>query len=96
MENYNYGRLTTLNRLKEARDDGQRHPFRRMQADKAIRNIVAQLNDRKLMRLRARLIKATLYGDTHAQWCIENEMRAYEGRRDEIETAEYTAFDEDY
>lgn len=96
MENYSYGRITTLNRLKAARDDGQRHPFRRMQADKAIRKIVEQLRDRKLMRLRERLIKATLYGDTHAQWLIEREMLAYEGRFDEIDAVEYSAFEEDY
>jgi hypothetical protein len=96
MENFSYGRLSTLNYLKERRDDGQRHPFRRMQADKAIRKIVAQLNDRKLMRLRERLLRAQRYGDLHAVWQIENEIRAYEGRLDEIELTEYTAFDEDY
>lgn len=96
MEQYNYGRLTTLNRLKAARDNGAIHPFRRMQADRAIQKIMAQLRDHKLMRLRERLIRATLYGDTHAQWLIEREMLAYEGRFDEIEAVEYTAFEEDY
>ena len=67
-----------------------------MQADRAIRKIVQQLNDRKLMRLRERLMRAQRYGDLHNVWMIENEIRAYEGRLDEIETAEYTAIDEDY
>lgn len=90
-----YGRLTTLNRLREARSDYSKHPYRRMQADKAIRKIVAQLQDRQLMRLRERLIRATLYGDQHEQWKLENQIRAHEKSREAIETKEYTPRDED-
>lgn len=96
MENYLFGRLTTLNYLKERRDDARRHPFRRLQADRNIRKIVNQLRDRRLMGLRVRLIKAQQYGDLHNVWMIENQLRAYEKRFDEIEKAEYTAYDEDY
>lgn len=94
-QNLNYGRLTTLNYLKERRDDPKRHPFRRMQADQSIKKIVAQLRDHKLMRLRERLLRAQRYGDQHGVWLIENEIRAYEKRFDYIEKAEYTAHDED-
>lgn len=95
-QNLNYGRLTTLNYLKERRDDARRHPIRRMQADKNIRAIVAQLKDRKLMRLRERLLRAQVYGDLHGVWLIENEIRAYEKKFDYVERKEYTAMDEDY
>ena len=96
METFSYGRLTTLNYLKERRDDASRPPLARMRADRAIRTIVNQLRDRKLMRLRERLLRAQRYGDLHAVWCIENEIRAHEGRFSEIEAVEYTARDEDY
>jgi hypothetical protein len=96
MKNFSYGRLTTLNYLKEHRDDARRHPYRRMQADRAIKTIIKQLRDRKLMRLRERLLRAQVYGDLHNVWVIENEIRAYEGRLGEIEKAEYTAYDEDF
>lgn len=90
-----YGRMTTLKRLKAARDDYSRHPIRRMQADRALRKIMAQLRDRRLMRLRERLIKATKYGDQRAAWKIENEILAYEGKVDQIDTHYYTKRDED-
>jgi hypothetical protein len=96
MENFLYGRLTTLNYLKERRDDPSRLSFRRMQADRAIHKIVAQLRDRKLMKLRERLIRANKYGDTHAIFLIENQLRAYERDFEAIESAEYTQQDEDY
>ena len=96
MEKYNYGRLTTLRYLKERRDDGRRHPFRRMQADKAIKTIVNQLRDRKLMRLRERLLRAQKYQDLHGVWMIERQIRAHEGRFAEIERKEYDVYDEEF
>lgn len=90
-----YGRLTTLNYLRERRDDPARAPFRRLQADRAIRQIITELRDKGLMRLRERLIKATIYGDQHQAWIIENQMAAYSKRFADIEAAEYTARDED-
>lgn len=95
MENFYYGRLSTLNYLKARRDDGQRTRQRRQQADKAIRQIVAQLRDRPLMKLRMRLIKAQQYGDLHAVWQIENQILTYEKRFELREAKEYTARDED-
>lgn len=95
MENYLYGRLTTLNYLKQARDDGSKHPFRRQQADRAIRTIVASLRDRKLMKLRARLLKAAAYHDEHAEWMLTNQIKAYERNFEAIEAKEYTRWDED-
>lgn len=89
MENFLYGRLTTLNRLQAARDDVSKHRFSRTQADKAIRKIVAQLRDRQLMRLRERLIKATQAGDHHEQWKIENIIKAHEKNFEAIEAKEY-------
>lgn len=80
MEDHLYGRLTTLNRLKEVRDDPTMHPYRRLQADRSISKIQAQLKDKTLMRLRERLIRATKASDYEASWKIESEIRAYEGR----------------
>lgn len=94
-QNQLYGRLTTLNKLKERRDDAQRHPYRRMQADRAIKKIVAQLRDRKLMKLRERLIRATLYGDLHLVWQLENQIRIHEGDLQNMDHYEYTQRDED-
>lgn len=90
-----YGRMTTLRRLKDARDDPSRHPIRRMQADRALRKIMAQLRDRKLMGLRERLIRATKYGDQKAVQQIENEILVYEGKLDQVDTHFYTKRDED-
>lgn len=93
--NLMYGRASTLAYLKERRDDFSRHPTSRMRADRAIKNIVAQLRDRKLMRLRERLIKATIYQDDKAIFQIENQIRAYEKKFDMIEKNRYTKRDED-
>lgn len=90
-----YGRQTTLKRLKERRDDYSRHPFHRMQADRAIKKIIAQLRDRKLMRLRERLIKATIAGDQHMVWKLENQILVHEKNLEWLEKREYTARDED-
>lgn len=90
-----YGRMTTLRRLKEDRDNPAKHPFRRMQADRAIKKIMAQMRDRKLMHLRERLIRATLYGDLYWQWKIENLIRAHEKDMEAIDNHFYTKRDED-
>lgn len=95
MENFLYGRLSTLNYLKERRDDARRHPYRRMQADRAMRKIVGQLRDRNLMKLRERLIRANAYGDSRAIFLIENQIRAYERDFAGIEAKEYTIQEEE-
>jgi hypothetical protein len=94
-QNFMYGRLSTLNYLKARRDDASRHPFRRQQADRAIRSIVASLRDRNLMKLRARLLKAAAYHDEHAEWRLTNQILAYERKFEAIEAKEYTRWDED-
>lgn len=83
-----FGRLTTLQKLDKVRNDPHKHKYRRMQADRAIKRIVAQLHDRALMRLRERLIRATVAGDLTAVWKIENQIRAYEGQYEGIEEHE--------
>lgn len=90
-----WGRQSTLKYLKERRDDQSKHPFTRQQADKAIKKIMAQLKDRQLLRLRERLIKATLYRDEYWQWKIENLIRAHERQFEAIERQFYTKRDED-
>jgi hypothetical protein len=85
MENYMFGRQTTLNKLKSVRDDHTKPSFRRIQADQAMSKIIDQLKDKKLMALRESLIKATQAGDTHAAWKIENQIKAYEGQPIEVE-----------
>jgi hypothetical protein len=92
MENYLYGRLSTLNYLKARRDDASRHHIVRRSADRAIRTIVDQLRDRKLMKLRAGCSRRPSTSDLHAEWMITNQIRAYEKQYFEnIEDKEYTA-----
>lgn len=90
-----YGRLTTLNYLRQRRDDTSRTPQVRKRADRALRAIVAQLRDRKLMGLRMRLLQAARHQDQHAEWQLTNQIRAYERNFEAIEAAEYTKWDED-
>lgn len=90
-----YGRQTTLEYLRARRDDYSRHPFRRKQADRAIKQIISQLRDKKLLRLRERLIRATRAGDDHWIWKIENQIRAHEKNFAAIEKNHYSKRDED-
>jgi hypothetical protein len=80
MEQHLYGRLTTLNKLKDMRDNPEIHPHHREGAAKAMERIKTQLKDKKLMKLRERLIKATIAGDLHESWKIENQIKAHEGK----------------
>lgn len=80
MEEHLYGRLTTLNKLKSVRDDPDKPMLARKRADEAMSRIIRQLEDRRLMDMRMRLIRATRAGDYEASWKIENQIRAYEGR----------------
>lgn len=95
MENYLYGRLTTLNYLRDRRDDASRHHIVRMRADRALRKIVGQLRDRNLMKLRERLLRAQKYGDLHAVWMIEMQIFASEKRYELTKDIEYTQREED-
>lgn len=83
-----YGRLTTLNLLKQVRDDYTKHPFTRMQAARSIAKIKEQMRDKNLLQMRERLIKATQAGDQHEVWKIENQIKAYEGKHEGIEVHE--------
>lgn len=78
MEEQFHGRLTTLNKLKKDRDNPSLGPYTRMRADRAMKTIMSQLKDRKLMHLRERLIGATRAGDLKEVWKIENLMREHE------------------
>lgn len=90
-----HGRLNTLNHLREARDNPAKLPHRRMEADRAIKKIMAQLRDRKLMHLRDRLINASIAGDKYWMWKLENQMLAYNRNFGEIDEHYYTKRDED-
>lgn len=83
MEDYLYGRYTTLNDLKKRRDDTTKPYFIRERAARAMNEIIEQLKDKKLMALRERLIKAARAGDKHEEWKIANLMREHEGRETE-------------
>lgn len=85
-----YGRQTTLMKLNADRNDHSKHPYRRMQADRAMRKILAQMADKHLMRLRERLIKATQAGDQREVWKLESHIAHHEEDFEAIETEEYT------
>lgn len=72
-----YGRTSDLARLNRDRNNTHLPKVVRNRADKAHAKIVEQLKDRKLMGLRARLMKATKAGDMDVARKIEMEMRAY-------------------
>lgn len=74
-----YGRAGELDRLNRDRNDPKLPKFVRQQADKAHAKIVEQLKDKKLMRMRERLIKATQAGDQHETDKIQKQMREYTG-----------------
>lgn len=74
-----HGRLTTLNKLKADRDNYGLPKIVRKRADDAMKKIIVQLKDRKLMAMRERLIRASLAGDHHEVWKIQNLMKAHEG-----------------
>lgn len=86
MENHLHGRLTTLMKLNEDRNNPELGAFTRLSADKAHYKISQQLKDKKLMSLRERLIKASQAGDKYEMWKISNLMYQHEGK--EVEKTE--------
>ena len=74
-----YGRTGELERLNNDRNDPKLPKFSRLQADKAHFKIVEQLKDKKLMRMRERLIYANQAGDMHEIDKIQKQMRDYTG-----------------
>lgn len=78
MKNDMYGRKGTLKYLDKAISNSKLYEPTRQQAERAKENIIKQLKDKKLMEMRARLIRATRAGDQVAVDRIERQMRAYE------------------
>ncbi len=74
-----FGREGELARLNAARNDPNKHPVRRKQAEDALQKIRLQLKDQKLMTLRVRLIKAARAGDEREQSRIQQQMREHTG-----------------
>lgn len=72
-----YGRTGDLVKLNKDRNDYKLSKFSRSQASKAHAKIVMQLKDKQLMKLRLRLIKATIAGDMKEATKIEQQMRSY-------------------
>ena len=81
-----YGRAGDLEKLNRDRNNPRLSRFVRQQADKAHATIVAQLRDKKLMRMRERLINATRAGDNDEARKIEIGMRVYEKKDRETGT----------
>jgi hypothetical protein len=79
-----YGRAGDLAKLNRDRNNIQLPNIVRLRADRAHATIVAQLKDKKLMRLRERLINATRAGDEYEARKIEIAMRAH--RQEDQET----------
>lgn len=72
-----YGRAGTLLKLNKDRNNPNLSKFERLQADKAHQKIVNQMKDKKLMRMRLRLINATRAGDITESSKIEQQMKDY-------------------
>jgi hypothetical protein len=72
-----YGRAGTLLKLNKDRNSPKLSKFERLQADKAHQKIVNQMKDKKLMRMRLRLINATRAGDLYESSKIEQLMKDY-------------------
>lgn len=70
-----YGRAGDLLKLSRDRNNPNLPKYVRMQADKAHAQIVSQLKDKKLMRLRLQLINAAKANDMHVATKIEQQMR---------------------
>ncbi len=84
---HNGDRMGELDRLNRDRNDYTKHPFTRLQADRAHRAIVEQLNDKKLCGLRDRLRKAALANDERELVKIQQAIRAHLG--EDRETGSY-------
>lgn len=75
-----YGWEGTLRKHNHDRNNPDLPFSVRRDADKAYKKIVAQLNDKKLMAMRERLIRAAKAGDAKAQDKIAKCMRDYLGQ----------------
>jgi len=82
-----YGREGQLDKLNRERNNYAKQPWQRRKADETYRKIVGQINDKKLMAMRERLMKAAIAGDLVAQAQIQQQMKYYLG--EDIETGLY-------
>lgn len=78
-----FGRAGDLKKLNDDRNNPLLSNVQRQQADKAHTKIVEQLKDKKLMRMRERLIRATRADDQEAAMKIQLQMRDYLGEEKE-------------
>jgi hypothetical protein len=74
-----YGRTGDLIKLNEVRNDSSKTKFVRKRADESHAIIVKQLKDKKLMKLRLHLIKATKMGDTDNAHKLQVLMQEHQG-----------------
>lgn len=81
-----YGRAGDLAKLNKDRNNPDLPRITRLRADRAHAVIVEQLKDKKLMRMRERLINATRAGDPYEARKIQIAMRAY--KKEDQETGE--------
>lgn len=78
-----YGRAGELTRLNKDRNNPSLSRFQRKMADEAHSKIVEQMKDKRLMRMREQLIRATRAGDLEAANKIQLRMRDYLGESPE-------------
>ncbi len=82
-----FGREGQLAKLNRTRNDYTKSVFVRQMADTTFKKIQRQLEDKKLMAMRERLIKAAEANDEYEMVKIQQQMRAYEG--EDMETGSY-------
>lgn len=71
------GRYHDLQRLQAVIDNPNKSKYARQAADKAKKDIIRQMKDKKLVHLRERLIRAAQALDEHEEWKIANEIKDY-------------------
>ena len=71
-------RISDLRRLKAIMDNPRKSRISKREAHKTAKLIVAQMKDKKLLKLRLRLVKAARAHDEAAEWKIVNLMRDYQ------------------
>lgn len=84
-----YGREADFKRLNEDRNNPKLSKIVRQRADKAYKKIAEQVKDKKLMRMREQLIRATQAADEPAQHKIQMQIRDYQ--KQDKETGQYVS-----
>lgn len=80
-------RIKDLAQLERLINDPSKSSVSRRGADKARKNIIEQIKDKKLQLMRERLIKASEASDERAEWKISNQIKDY---MNEARVAKYT------